>query len=132
MSDLAKQKATVPDAEIGLAVDRTRLAYDRTMLSWVRTATALITFGFSVQQFFRIASKGTGERNGVIGPHEFGVSMIVVGLLALLLATLGHRSAIHALQAQFPDANIRRSLAGVLAAMVSILGLLALLSMLVR
>ena len=57
-----KQKATAPSTEIELAIDRTRLAYDRTMLSWVRTATALITFGFSVQQFFRIASKGTGEK----------------------------------------------------------------------
>jgi putative membrane protein len=131
MSDLTKQKATVPDAEIKLAVDRTHLAYDRTMLSWVRTAIALITFGFSIQQFFRIAIKGNLERTGIIGPLEFGMSMIVVGLLALLLATLAHRSAIHALKAQYPDANIRRSLAGMLAALVSILGLLALLSMLV-
>jgi hypothetical protein len=27
------------------------------------------------------------ERTGFIGPHEFGMSMIVIGLLALLLAT---------------------------------------------
>jgi putative membrane protein len=125
----------VPNAEAKLAVDRTRLAYDRTMLSWVRTAIALITFGFSIQQFFRIASKGTVERTGFIGPHEFGMSMIVMGLLALLLATLEHRSAIHALKAQYPEtesyATTHRSLAGVLAALVSILGLLALLSMFV-
>jgi putative membrane protein len=102
------------------------------MLSWIRTATALITFGFSIQQFFRIASKGSVERAGIIGPHEFGVLMIVVGLLALLLATLGHRSAVRVLQAQYPAANIRLSAAGLLAALVSILGLLALLSMLMR
>lgn len=62
--------------------------------------------------------------------------MIVVGLLALLLATLEHRSAIHALQAEYPKTkpygSIHRSLAVVLAALVSILGLLALFSMLVR
>ena len=103
MSDLPTQKATVPDAETKLAVERTHLAYDRTMLSWVRTATALITFGFSIHQFFRIASKGTVERTGLIGPHEFGMLMIVIGLVALLLATLEHRSAIHALQAQYPE-----------------------------
>lgn len=72
MSDLSEQKATVSDAEIKLAVDRTRLAYDRTMLSWVRTATALITFGFSIEEFFRIARKGAVERTGFIGPHELG------------------------------------------------------------
>jgi len=133
MSDPIKQKPT-SDGDIKLAVDRTRLAYDRTMLSWVRTAIALITFGFSIQQFFRIASKGTVERTGLIGPHEFGVSMIVVGLLALLLATLQHRSAIHALKVQYPETahGTYRSLAGMMAGLVSILGLLALLSMLVR
>jgi putative membrane protein len=132
MSDPVEHRAAVPGAEIKLAVDRTRLANDRTMLSWVRTATALITFGFSVQQFFRIANNGNVERTGIIGPHEFGFSMIVVGLLALLLATLEHRSAVRVLKAQYPQANIRLSLAGVLAALVSILGLLALLSMLIR
>jgi hypothetical protein len=30
------------------------------MLAWVRTATTLITFGFSIQQFFRIARQGAG------------------------------------------------------------------------
>jgi heme/copper-type cytochrome/quinol oxidase subunit 1 len=58
--------------------------------------------------------------------------MIVIGLLVLLLATLEHRSAIHALQTQYPEtkpyAHIHRSLAVVLAALVSVLGLLALLS----
>jgi putative membrane protein len=102
------------------------------MLSWVRTAIALITVGFSVQEFFRIANKGNVERIDTIGPHEFEVSMIVVGLLALLLATLGHRSATQDLKVQYPDENIRRSLASVLAGLVSIVGLPALLSMLVR
>jgi putative membrane protein len=128
--------ARVPDAETKLAVDRTHLAYDRTMLSWIRTATALITFGFSIHQFFRIARKGTVERTGFIGPHEFGMLMIVIGLLALLLATLEHRSAIHALQTQYPEtkpyAHIHRSLAVVLAALVSVLGLLTLLSTFVQ
>jgi putative membrane protein len=136
VSDLTEQKATVSDAQIKLAVDRTCLVYDRTMLSWVRTATALITFGFSIHQFFQIESKGTVETTGFVGPHEFGMSMIVIGLLALLLATLAHRSAIHALKAQYPETgpyvNVHRSPAGVLAALVSILGLLALLSMLLR
>jgi len=52
-----------------LALDRTRLAYERTMLAWVRTATAPITFGFSIQQFFRIARAGVPESKGFLGPH---------------------------------------------------------------
>ena len=115
-----------------LALDRTRLAYERTMLSWVRTAIALITFGFSIHQFFRIARTGVPERNSLIGPHKFGLTMIIVGLLALLLSALEHRSAVAMLKAQYPVAegypDIPRSRAAVLAALIGLLGLLALFS----
>jgi hypothetical protein len=56
-------------------------------------------------------------------------------LVALLLATLGHRLAIRALKRQYPVEQYRgipRSEATVLAALVAILGLLALLSMVLR
>jgi len=127
-------RATAAEVSTKLAVERTRLAYERTMLSWVRTATALITFGFSVEQFSRFARGANAEKPDFIGPHEFGLAMIVIGLVALLLATLGHRSAIQALKLQsseqYPAISLSR--AGVLAALVSILGLLALLSMFLR
>jgi len=106
------------------------------MLAWVRTATALITFGFSVQQFFRIAREGVPEGNGFLGPQEFGLAMIIIGLLALLLATLEHRSAMQTLRAQYPVTeqypNIPLSRAGMLAALIAILGLLVLFSTIVR
>jgi putative membrane protein len=124
------------DVSSRLSLDRTRLSYERTMLSWVRTATALISFGFSIQQFFRIARAGVAESNRLIGPHEFGLLMIIVGLLALLLATLEHRSAIQALKVQYPVTeqypDIPRSRARVLAALIALLGLLALASMMFR
>ena len=119
-----------------LSVDRTRLAYDRTMLSWIRTATSLITFGFSIEEFFRIAKTGTPESKGLFGPQEFGVLMISVGLAALLVATLENRSAVRALAAQYPAKEgypeLPRSRALMLAALIAVLGLLALLSMLLR
>jgi putative membrane protein len=125
-----------PDASTQLSVDRTRLSYERTKLSWVRTATSLITFGFSIQQFFRMAAAGAPPQKGLIGPHEFGVTMIVIGLLALLLATLEHRKAIEVLKLRYPAAagypSIRRSHAGHVAALIALLGLLALVSMIVH
>ena len=53
MVDRPEQSPGKADAASKLALDRTRLSYERTMLSWIRTAIALITFGFSVHQFFR-------------------------------------------------------------------------------
>ena len=118
-----------------LALDRTRLAHERTMLAWTRTATSLITFGFSIQQFFRIARAGVPE-NRWIGPREFGLLMIVIGLVALLLAAVEHRTAIKALDAQYPTAEgysvAPRSRARTLSALIAILGLLALASMFFR
>jgi putative membrane protein len=75
------------------------------MLSWVRTAISLISFGFSIPQFFHIASTRVPERQDFIGPDEFGLLLIVIGLLALLLVTLEHRASIEALKAQYPAAE---------------------------
>ena len=119
------------DARTSLALDRTRLAYDRTMLAWIRTATSLISFGFGVQQFFRIAQPGARQGSSLVGPHEFGLLMIVIGLLTLLLAALENWSALQTLRLEYPALDqypqIPRSRAAILAALVALLGLLALL-----
>ena len=124
------------DAASKLALDRTRLSYERTMLSWMRTAIALITFGFSIHQLFRLAKAGAAEASGFIGPHELGMVMIVAGLLALLLAALEHRSAMRGLKVQYPVAagypEIPRSRSAQLAALIAVLGLLALVSTIVH
>ena len=124
----------VPDIPGKLALERTYLSYERTMLSWVRTATSLITFGFSIQQFFRIATSATFQGKGLVGPEEFGLIMFVIGLLALLLAAVDHRAHIKALRAQYPATDGYDSLppsqATFLAALIGILGLLAFSSVL--
>ena len=103
------------------------------MLSWIRTAISLITFGFGIQQFFRLSSTGVPESRGLIGPHEFGSMMIIIGLLALLLVTLEQRAAIKMLRVQYPAEKgyigVPYSRANLLAALIAILGLLALSSM---
>ena len=122
------------DASVKLSLQRTVLAHERTMLAWVRTSTSLITFGFGIQQFFR-ATRGP-EFSDLIGPRTFGLTMIVIGLLALLLAALQHRSAIDALKLNYPEREhypaIRRSSAWLLGILIALLGLLAIVSALFR
>jgi putative membrane protein len=130
--DHTEKSATKPDTSTDLGIDRTRLSYDRTLLAWIRTATSLITFGFAIQQFFRIARFGEAESKGIIGPHVFGLAMIIIGVLALLLATLDHRWRMLALQARLPAKEPYRSSASMLAALVALLRLLGLASMLLR
>jgi putative membrane protein len=106
------------------------------VLSWVRTATALISFGFSIQQFFRVARAGVSESNLGIGPHLFGTIMIVIGLAALLLATLEHRTALAHMATQYPAGEgfmtIPRSRARIVAALIALLGILGLLASVFR
>ena len=107
------------DISTGLAVARTRVAYERTMLSWVRTATSLITFGFSVYKFFQI-ERSERLQKYLIGPQQFGLLLVGIGLLSLLLATWEFRTKIRALGLQY-SANLRSPTAA-LAALISILG----------
>ena len=131
MTQHPEMNASAPDAATRLSLERTVLALERTVLAWISTATALISFGFSIQQFFRIARAGTA-RSQIVGPDEFGLAMILVGLLALLLAALKHRSDIQTLKLQYPTGDnypaIPRSRATILAALIAVLGMLALFS----
>jgi putative membrane protein len=119
-----------PDRSTILAYDRTRLSYQRTMLSWVRTGTSLITFGFAIYNFHRIV---TGDRpsNQLIGPHEFALLMVGIGLVALLLATFEYRHNMRVLSAQYAELP-RSPLPTAVALLISVLGVLALIVMIFR
>jgi putative membrane protein len=125
------------DASTQLAVDRTFLAHERTLMAWVRTAISLIGFGFSIQQFFRLARANQPPDDRLITPDEFGFLMMVIGLLALALAAIQNRSDLRVLQTRYPeDATgeplLPRSRARVLAALVALLGIIGLLSMMLH
>jgi putative membrane protein len=131
---MSEQEAFSPrpqlDRSTELAFQRTRLAYARTMMSWIRTATALITFGFSIYKFFQLEGLSRADQGRLIGPREFAFLLVGIGLLSLLLATVEHRQNIRALRAR--HAGNQRSLAVLVAALISILGILALLAMIFR
>jgi putative membrane protein len=119
---ISNSKVTM-DVGTRLAFDRTRLAYDRTMMAWVRTATSLISFGFTIYKFFQIEINKGEPRAHLIGPREFAMIMIGIGLLSLLMATIQHRQDRNALRAMNPE--VPRSMAAVLAGLIALLGLLA-------
>ena len=118
------------DTSTKLAYDRTRLAYENTMMAWVRTATSLITFGFSVYKFFQFDIKRDSEFSGLVGPSEFGLMMITFGLVSLLAGTVQHVMSLRRLRAQYPA--VARSVAALLAGLISILGIVALAAVIFR
>ena len=120
------------DQSTRLAIDRTRLAYERTMMAWVRTAVSLITFGFSIYKFFQFeAERGIARPEQFIGPRRYALMMIATGLIALLLAAVQHRANLRSLSDMGGGAP-QLSVAGWVAALVGVMGLLALVAVLVR
>jgi putative membrane protein len=116
-----------------LAVERTRLAAERTMMAWVRTATSLITFGFSVYKFFDIEHAATEPApHRLIGPREFAIILILIGLLSLVFSTVQQRQNMQLLRARYHGVQIQYSLAVILAGLISLLGLFCLWVVLYR
>ncbi len=130
MTGQTEQNPSPLDIATRLAFDRTRLAYDRTMMARVRTATSLITFGFTVYKFFQIEIGKTDPIDSIIGPREFALTMISIGLASLLMATIQYRRDRNALFALDPEEP--PSLAAALAGLVAILGTLALIAVIFR
>ena len=122
---------TPPDAT-RLAVDRTRLAYERTLMAWIRTAVSLISFGFTIYKFFQFLreSRQDSPPEHILGPHLFAIMMIVVGLTSLSLAWIQHHQQMKGMRGQFGDQPY--SLAGVIAAFITGLGVVALVVVALR
>ena len=115
-----------------MATDRTRLAHDRTLMAWVRTSTSLISFGFTIYKFFQYLQEEqqSAPRQGLLGPRQYGTLMIIIGIVALVLATYQHRRDMKALRKHYPE--VPYSLATILAGLISLLGLVALLAIIFR
>jgi len=132
MNDSVPEASHNPVAQLGtleLALERTRVAYDRTLMAVVRTATSLISFGFAVYKFFQL-DVGHPTKEHLIGPREFALVMVIVGLLSLLSGILEHSQNMRRLRGQYPD--MPRSGSMVTAALVAGLGVLALFVVIYR
>jgi putative membrane protein len=130
MAEQTLQSAPALDNSTILAFDRTRAAYERTMMAWIRTATSLITFGFTIYKFFQIEAPPPGRQNRLIGPRGFAFILVSIGLFSLIVATIEYRQNIRTLGEQY--SGKLRSLAVLVAALISILGVLALVAIIFR
>lgn len=130
MPEQHPEGAVTLDASTSLAFERTRVAYERTMMAWIRTATSLITFGFSIYKLFQLEGLGRKQPGILVGPREFSSALVALGLVSLVLATIEHRRNIRTLGAQY--AGRRWSLAVILGALISLLGIVALLAIVFR
>jgi len=115
-----------------LSLQRTLFAEERTLMAWIRTSVSLITFGFTIYQFFHYLKQVQGDvpQRSVLGPREFAMGMISLGVIALVAATVQHRRTLNALD---PAQHARYGLlAGKLAVVVAVIGVFVLVSVLLH
>jgi putative membrane protein len=124
------QPAMPPDPRVQLAYERTFLAYERTRIAWVRTALALITFGFAIAKFFQYLREKQGETATLISPRAVGLLMIIIGLVGLILANWQQQRAVKGLRERCPE--LPTPVAGFMAALIVLLGVLALIGAILR
>jgi putative membrane protein len=127
---IPKQSAAQSDPRVQLAFERTFLAYERTRIAWVRTALALISFGFAIAKVLQYLREKQGETATLMSPRSVGLLMIVIGLISLILASWQDRRAIKALRARCSE--LPKPISGVVAALIALLGVLALIAGILR
>jgi putative membrane protein len=112
-----------------LAKLRTQLALDRTTLAWIRTTLTMGTFGFGTVGFFRALREKSPTPEAVHlhqGAIRFGISLVVLGTVATVLAGVSHWLALRRLRRDEPLALTRWPLSITVAMLLSVVGLLAL------
>ena len=119
-------------SENNLALKRTFMAHERTLMAWIRTSTSLITFGFTIYKFFAylVEADDTPLADSIVGPREFALAMISIGLVTLAVAAVQYKNSLQLLEQEFGEKY--RSLAGAIAMVVSFLGLGVLIVVLLR
>lgn len=130
----------MPDRKIDLnsahhlAIDRTLMAAERTLMAWVRTSLSLISFGFTIAKFFQYLNQQLppDSRFRVHMPRYFGLTLVLLGLGALVVAILEHDSVVKRLRASDPAAGRRVSSAILTAIILFAIGVVMLLNLLLR
>jgi putative membrane protein len=114
-----------------LALERTRMAADRTLMGWIRTALSMISFGFTIFKFLEyIQHEGIKPVYRIHGPREVGLTLIGIGIFALVIACFQHWQFIKKLR---PDQPYKPwDLAFVVAFLIGLLGAAMFVSMILR
>lgn len=124
-----------------LSFQRTRMSADRTLMSIIRTALALIGFGFTIFQFFQYLRHQADTTIRPEAARNFGLALVLLGTLLLTFGIFGHVRFMLELRRDHKEMTAESlithdrfplSVALGAAVLLLLIGLLAILSMMLR
>ncbi|BDU16802.1 YidH family protein [Lysobacter auxotrophicus] len=99
-TDLSTSRTEMSMRRTGMSFQRTRMSAERTLMSVIRTALSLIGFGFTI---FQVFSKGRDSgllKIGTAAPSNFGMALVMLGVLLLVVGIVYHVNFMRTLRAQ--------------------------------
>jgi putative membrane protein len=114
-----------------LAQQRTVMAAERTFMAWARTSLSLISFGFSIFKFMQYAQEiETKAKLTTSGARNLGTTLVALGVVFLIISSVQHWQLLRRVKPSLRMLNLRAwPLSLFLAALLTLLGLLALVNM---
>jgi uncharacterized membrane protein YidH (DUF202 family) len=128
-----KDRGTIlAEERTDLAIQRTSMAAERSLMAWVRTSLSMIGFGFSIYKFFQYLPEelAAGNIKRPQAPRNLGLTLIVLGTLALAAATWQHWRFLKEIHRARKSHNW--SIAFVVAILVVVIGLVTFYGVLLR
>ncbi len=115
-----------------LALVRTRFSAENSLMAWVRTSIALVTFGFSIAQFFHyFEGQEEGEQFSK-DPHYLGLALILSGCIFLVFAIIEHLQLLRKLKEEGLQTIRHHSLPVLSALALLLISIAALISILMN
>ena len=115
-----------------MATERTRMAADRTLMAWTRTSLSMIGFGFTIFKFLESmqSRESTAQAMRQHSPRAAGLTLIGIGVFALVVACIQHWQYVKKLKSDQPYRPWDLGL--VVAAMIASLGLAMFVSIILK
>lgn len=88
-TNLSTRRTDMSMRRTGMSFQRTRMSADRTLMSVIRTSLSLISFGFTIFQFFQ-KMKDSNAITHAGSARNFGVTLVLAGIVMLILGILYH------------------------------------------